>query len=480
MVLNIDEYLYNIFGGTIMKKYDLIVIGMGPAGMVVSGMASKMGLKVLGIDANKVGGECLNTGCIPSKALLKMSSVKATISNLDKFGLKLNGQVEVSSPMQVVRNHLKNLTGQSLIDNFKLVDLIIKKGKAKFVDEKTIEVDGEKFTSDLIFIAVGTVPLIPNIEGLKKVPYLTNENMFELTSIPKRLSIIGGGAIGSEMAQAFSRLGSKVVIVQMDDNLIPRSDLEAAEVLQNVFHSEGIEVYNSTKISKVEQHAENILMYTDKGVFESDQILIATGKKQILEPLSLENAGVIYNQNGVVIDEFNRTNKKHIYAIGDCNGQWHFSHAAMHQGMVSLMQAMSQSENPKYMRSNYPVPWTIFTSPEFAQVGLTEQQMKEQNKPYIVAKEYYNTYARAITDGASEGFVKVLTDENGTIYGATIIGKAASEMIQEWTMAIQNNLSMFNILMMQHAFPTLSLMNKIVAEKWMMKLAKSGQLSKYL
>lgn len=463
-----------------MNKYDLIVIGMGPAGMTVAGMASQMGLKVLGIDAHKVGGECLNSGCIPSKSLLKMASLKSSLSHLEKFGLKLNGKIEVVNPLEILQRQLINFTGPDLLNKFNLVDLIVKKGYAKFVDEHQVEVNGVIYAADLIFIAVGTVSAIPPIPGLSEVPYLTNENLFQLSSIPPRLSIIGGGAIGTEMAQAFSRLGSKVVIAHMGDHLIPEGDREAAEVVQNAFKSEGIEFYNAASISKVEKIGDSIFMHTDKGIFESDQILVATGKKQKFEPLMLENAGIEYTKKGIVVDEFNRTNKKHIYAVGDCNGQWLLSHAAQHQGMVSLMQALSKSENPRYKRSNYVVPSSIFTAPEVAQVGMSEKQMIAANKPYMVIKEFYNTYARAVTDGASEGFVKVLTDESGTIYGVTIVGEVASEMIQEWTMAIQNQLTMFNILMMQHSFPTLSLLNKTVAEKWMMKLAKSGQLSKYL
>ncbi|MBN2260059.1 MAG: NAD(P)/FAD-dependent oxidoreductase [Clostridiales bacterium] len=463
-----------------MQKYDLIVIGMGPAGMTISGMASHMGMKVLGIDAHKVGGECLNNGCIPSKSLLKAASLKEAASHLENFGLKLNGDIEVDSPMQVVQKQLEMLTGPSLLEKFNLVDLVIKKGFAKFLDEHSIEVNGERYTADLIFIATGTKPFIPPIPGINDVPILTNLNMFQLENIPKQLSIIGGGAIGTEMAQAFSRLGSEVVLVQMDPHLIPAGDKEAAEVLEDSFRKEGIQVFNSTAISKVEQIDGKIIMHTDKGSFESDKLLVATGRQPVLEPLALENAGIEYTKKGIVVDEFNRTNKKNIYAIGDCNGQWLLSHAAMHQAMVSLMQALSGKEDAKYNRSNFPVPWSVFTSPEVAQVGMTEKQIKEKGIAYMVVKENYNTYARAITDGATEGFVKVLTDSKGTIYGVTIVGEVASELIQEWTMAIQNQLTMFNVLMMQHSFPTISLLNKTVAEKWMMMMAKMGDIRNLL
>jgi len=439
-----------------------------------------MGMKILGVDAKKVGGECLNNGCIPSKSLLKMANLKHAADHLEGKGLELAGEVKVLNPLGVVNQQLRMLTGDNLLKKFHLVDLIIKEGYGRFVDDHTVEVAGVKYTADLIFIATGTEPFIPPIPGLDQVPVITNLNVFEERPVPERLLIIGGGAIGSEMAQAFNRLGSEVVLAQMDAHLLPNGDEEAARVLETAFDREGIKVLNSTGITKVAKGKKGIEMHTDQGVFYGDEILVATGRKPVLEPLNLEAAGIEYTKKGITVDEFNRTSKKHIYAVGDCNGQWLLSHAAMHQGMVSLMQAMSGAEDQKYNRDNYPVPWSVFTDPEVAQVGLTEAQAKARGIDCFVVKEEYKTYARAITDGATQGFVKVITDLKGTVYGATIVGELASELIQEWTMIMSNRLTMMNVLMMQHSFPTLGLLNKNLSETWMMRVAEQGDLRKML
>ncbi|KYH31777.1 dihydrolipoyl dehydrogenase [Clostridium tepidiprofundi DSM 19306] len=459
-----------------MKEYDVIIIGMGPAGMAVAGMAPTMGLKVLAVEYHKVGGECLNYGCIPSKALLKAGETNFNANNMEKFGIKLSGNTEIVNPLEIVRNRISQINSPKTMKMFNKVDFVLNKGKAKFIDSHTIQVGDEQYTGKTIFIATGTKPFIPPIPGLDTVPKLTNLNMFAQNDIPKTLTIIGGGAIGTEMAQAFSRLGSNVTLVQMDPHLIPIGDEEAGKLLEDVFNKENIKVYNSTKIEKVEQIDGIIYTHTDKGVFESEKILVATGRQPVLEPLALENAGVEYTKKGIVVDEFNRTSQPHIYAIGDCNGKAQLSHAAMHQGMLALMNSLSPQPMEKLKRSNFLVPWSVFTKPEIAQVGITEKQAKEAGINYFVVKEDYENYGRTVTDGQPIGFVKVLTDEQGKIYGVSIIGEAASELIHEWTLAMQNNLSMFDIAMMQHSFPTISLMNKRAAEQWMMRIVQSGKM----
>ncbi|PKM88824.1 MAG: pyridine nucleotide-disulfide oxidoreductase [Firmicutes bacterium HGW-Firmicutes-10] len=459
-----------------MKKYDLIVIGIGPAGMVAVGMGTKLGLSVLGVEMNSIGGECLNVGCIPSKAMLKIAQMKYNTEILNDFGLKLNGDVQVVNPLETVREHVASQTGEVLNKMFSKADLLLEKGPATFVDEHTVEVDGIKYHGDLIFIATGTEPVIPPIEGLSDVPYVTNVNVFNLTEIPSLLTIIGGGAIGVEMAQAFSRLGSKVTIVHMDEHLVPSEDSEAAAILEESFKKEGIVFYNGEKIISVSKESDGFTTKTTAGTFVSDQLLVATGRKPSLASLNLDAAGVSYDKKHINVDEFNRTNIPHIYAVGDINGKWLLTHAAMHQAMLSLMQAMSKKEPIKLNRSNYVVPRAIFTNPEIAQVGLNESEAKKEGIDFFVVKKTYDTYARAVTTGASVGFVKVITDDDGTIFGATIVGEQASEMISEWTLAMQHNLKMMDIVMTQHAFPSLSLLNRNVAEKWMMIQVTKGNL----
>jgi len=461
-----------------MEKHDLIVIGMGPAGMAVTAMAANMDLDVLSIEKHKVGGECLNYGCVPSKALLKAGEVNEVTENLKKFGINFSGKTEIENPLEIVREKVGEISGSKTMKAFERAELIINQGEAKFVDKKVIEVDGKQYTADKIFIATGTEPLIPPIPGLKDVHRLTNLNIFEQDDIPEKLTIIGGGAIGSEMAQAFSRLGAEINMFQIDDHLVPTGDEEAGRVLEEKFKKEGIGVYNSTGINKVEEKDGKIITHTDAGVFESDEILVATGRKAVLEPLQLDNAGIDYDKNGIKINKRLETNVKGVYAVGDCNGKALLSHAAMHQGMLALMNAINPTPIKQFKYDDFLVPWSVFTKPEIAQAGLTEKEAKEKNINYQVVKEKYENYGRAIADGKPEGFVKVITNSKGKIYGATIVGEQASELIHEWILAIQHNISMFDLMMTQHSFPTISLMNKRIAEKWMMGKTNTGMVPK--
>ncbi|MFO7819275.1 MAG: NAD(P)/FAD-dependent oxidoreductase [Halanaerobacter sp.] len=451
-----------------MKKYDLIVIGLGPAGMAVTAMASNMDLDVLAIEKHKVGGECLNYGCIPSKALLKAGEMNQVTKNLEKYGIDLQESTEVNNPLGIVQDKINKINSGKTDTAFEWADLVLDEGAAEFVDKNTVAVGGEKYTSDNIFIATGTEPFVPPIPGIDEVPQLSNLNLFQQDEVPDKLMIIGGGAIGAEMAQAFSRLGSEVTVVQIDDHLIPAGDEEAARVLEDKFEEEGIAVYNNTGIDKVEEKDGKIHTHTEEGTFISDKILVATGRKPVLEPLKLDKAGVKYSKKGIDTDQEMETNVKGIYAVGDCNGRSLFSHAAMHQGMIALMNAINPLPFKRFKIDDFVVPWSVFTKPEVAQAGLTEKQAQEKGIDYQIVKENYADYGRTLADGKRTGFVKVITNSKGKIYGATIVGESASELIHEWVLAIQHDIKMFDLMMTQHSFPTISLLNKRIAEQWMM------------
>ncbi len=460
-----------------IKKYDAIVIGMGPAGMAVSAMGAAIGLDILAVEKHKVGGECLNIGCIPSKALLKAGEVNYVAKHLKKYGIDSTVETIPNEPLKIVREKVDAINNKKFLKTFEKVTLI--KGNAEFVDNKTILVDGINYTAKKIFIGTGTEPFVPPIPGLKDVRKLTNVNMFNQKSVPKRLTIIGGGAIGTEMAQAFGRLGSEIVLVQMDGHLIPAGDEEAGRVLEEQFKKEGIKVFNSTGISKVEEKNGVIYTHTDKGIFESDEVLVATGRKPVLEPLKLENAGIKYGKKGIETNSHLQTNYKHIYAIGDCNGRALLSHAAMHQGMLALMNAINPLPIFKKSVDKYIVPWAVFTKPEVAQAGISEKEAKEKGMKYEVIKKDYKAYGRTVADGKPEGFIKIILSPTGKIYGATIVGEAASEIIHEWIIAIQKKMRITDILMTQHAFPTIAMLNKMIAEDWMMEKTKQyGIISK--
>jgi pyruvate/2-oxoglutarate dehydrogenase complex dihydrolipoamide dehydrogenase (E3) component len=280
------------------------------------------------------------------------------------------------------------------------------------------------------------------------------------------------------MAQAFARLGTKVAVAHMDPHLVPVGDEEAARVLEDVFAKEGITVYNGAKITGVSMVDGKIVTVTDKGTLTSERILVAAGRKPVLESLRLERAGIEFTKKGITVDSHMRTNRSHIYAVGDCNGQSLLSHAAMHQGMLALMHALSPFSLSMLKRERYVVPWSVFTEPEIAQVGLTEKEARARGLNIQVMKKDFRAYGRTVADGHPEGFIKIITDGRGRIHGASIVGEAASELIHEWTMAIQYKKRMYHVMMMQHAFPSVSMINKMIAEDWMMEKMKSGWMQK--
>ena len=456
-----------------MKKYHAIVIGMGPAGMAVSAMGSAMGLEILAVEERKVGGECLNVGCIPSKALLKASEVNFSAHDLAKFGINSHCDMitDTTLAMEVVRDKVGKISNKKMMKAFEKVHLLLNEGPAEFVDKNTIMVSGKTYRANKIFIATGTLPVIPPIPGIEKLTddhLLTNLNIFNLEKFPTEMTILGGGAIGTEMAQAFSRLGTKVTIVQMGAYLLPAGDREAGELLEEMFKKEGIEVYNSVKVEKIEVENGVISTITDKGTFTADKLLVAAGRKPFIDQLKLDSVGIRYNKQGIIVDRNLRTNKKNIYAIGDCNGLALLSHAAMHQGMLALMNSFNPTPF-KLKRNRYYVPWSVFTKPEVAQVGMTEKEARAKGINIEVTKKDFASYGRTVADGHPEGFIKVLSNKRGKILGVTIVGESASEIIHEWVLAIQKGLTMLDIMMMQHSFPTISMINKMIADDWMMK-----------
>ncbi|UCF10291.1 MAG: FAD-dependent oxidoreductase, partial [Candidatus Bipolaricaulota bacterium] len=302
--------------------YDVCVIGLGPAGMAVSVMASHMGLKVLGIEPRGLGGECMSVGCIPSKALLRVASVRHLTHRHAALGLEPGEEPPVGDPLGIIRDHVHFVSEKKTLAMFSKVDLKLREGAASFVDDHTVEVGGATYRAKRIFLCVGTRPAVPATPGLREVDYLTNESLFSLEKIPESLVVIGGGAIGSEMAQAFSRLGARVSIVHMDAHLLPHGDPEAGELLERVFRDEGIEIYNHRAIRSVASDGAQTVVRTDHGeTLVGERLLVAAGRSfDHLPALRLENAGVRYGEGGIEVDRTLRTSRRHIYAAGDCNG----------------------------------------------------------------------------------------------------------------------------------------------------------------
>lgn len=460
-------------------NYDLICIGLGPAGMAVSVMAVEMGLKVCAIEKYKVGGECMNVGCIPSKSILAIAEMRHSLSKLKEMGLYDGDTAQVASPFSKIDSYLDFINSKKTMKMFDQVDLILNEGVAEFVDSHTVKVGDKTVTAKKIFIATGTEPMIPPIDGISEVEVLDNTNIFNLKETPESLTVVGGGAIGCELAQAFSRLGTKCSILHMDEHLIPMGSREAGETLQKVLEKEGIAVYHKKKVSKFRQDGKEIVLSTEDGLeLRSEKLLMAAGRKIVLDDLHLEKAGVKFDARGIKVDSRQRTNKKHIYAAGDCTGGIMLSHAAMHQGMFAIMNAVSPFSFFKY--TGYVVPWTVFTDPEVSYVGMSETELKAKKIKYETHVANYGDYGAAIAEHASEGFIRVFTSAMGRIYGVCIVGKGSGEMINEWALAIQNKIRMHQIMFLAHSFPTMGFLSKRVSEMWMMKKMGNRKLQKMI
>lgn len=445
-------------------RYDIIVIGLGPAGMAVANMGPRMGLKVLAVENREVGGECSNVGCIPSKALLKIS---------EKAPLEGEPFTKINRDVVFIREN----------KNLKMVqqaELLLGKGPASFTDDRTVRVDGVDYTAKRIFIAVGTRPLVPPIEGLKDLDYLTNENLFQLKQVPPSMTIIGGGAVGCEMAWAFSRLGCRCSIVQDRHYLVPNGEEEAGEILKKNFEDHGIAVHNGERITKVYKDGGEIALETESGIkLVSDKLLVAAGRRFDFSSLKLENAGVEYGKKGIIVDDYLRTNKKHIYAVGDCNGAFLLSHAAMHQGMLGVVNTIAPGPFKKKYK-DYFVPWTVFTEPEISHVGKTAAELDREGVEYETYESRYGDYGAAIAEDLATGYVRAyVSDER--VLGVGIVGAGSGEMINEWAVIMQNKVSLFSLMTTMHSFPTMGFMSKGIAEKWaMQKLAKNDKLKKLI
>ena len=453
--------------------FDLICIGLGPAGMAVSIMGAEMGLKVCGIEKNKIGGECMNVGCIPSKSLIRIAKYRHSFLKLKEMGLSEGLMPKINGPFSKINNYLDYISEKKTLKMFDKVELILGKGEASFIDSHTVRVGDRNITAQRIFIATGTEPLVPPIDGISDIDILTNQNVFKLPKIPESMTIIGGGAIGCEMAQAFTRLGTKCTIVQMDDFLIPNGDKETGDLIEGIFKKENIEVYNSKKIISAKSEGEKVSLFTEDGIcIESEKLLVAAGRKIVLDALKLDNAGVKYGKSGIEVDSKYRTSVKHIYAAGDCNGIMMFSHAAMHQGMFAIMNAVSPFALFKY--SNYVIPWTVFTEPQVSFVGMSEEELKKKGIKYKAYITKYENYGAAIAENVSIGHVKVLANSLGRVFGVSIVGDGSGEMINEWAMIVQKKIRLHSVMFLAHSFPSMGFLSKRVAEKWMMEKMKSS------
>lgn len=456
-----------------MPKYDanLVVIGAGSAGLVSAYIAAAVKAKVILIERHKMGGDCLNTGCVPSKAILRSAKVASLMRRADEFGIESVPVKPVfKKVMQRVQNVVAAIQPHDSVERYTDLGVECVKGDAQIIDRHTVQVGERKITAKSIIIAAGASPFVPPIEGLDKIKYLTSDNIWHLQELPKRLVVLGGGPIGCELSQAFSKLGSEVTIVEMADQIMGREDDDVVEVVSKRFAQDGIRVLTGHRAVRVTDGREKLLhCETADGQIEIpfDALLVAVGRKANTEGMGLASLGIELRKNGTIeTDQYLRTAVPNIFACGDITGPYQFTHAASHQAWYATVNALFGFLK-KFKVDYRVIPWATFTAPEVARVGLSEADAKQQNIDYEVTKYGIDDLDHAIADGEAHGFVKIITPRNkDKILGVTIVGHQAGDLIAEYVLAMKHNIGLNKILGTIHLYPSFSEANKYVAGNW--------------
>jgi pyruvate/2-oxoglutarate dehydrogenase complex dihydrolipoamide dehydrogenase (E3) component len=440
-----------------LLEYDLIVIGGGAAGLTSSGIGASLGAKTIMIEAHRLGGDCTWTGCIPSKALLHLST-------------RADQRVDPLQRMREIREEVYHDADRPEIYEKMGVELAF--GKASFIDKHTVKIvsdSGERvITGKKILIATGGRAAVPPIPGLESVPYLTNETLFELTETPKHLVIIGAGPIGIEMAQAFRNLGAEVSVIDMAARIMPRDHEALTAQLQAHLEGQGITFFLGQGIERADSRVDPsngpTIRLKDGTEVSGSHLLIATGRKPNIESLNLNAAGIAHTPKGIGIDASCRTNVKHIFAIGDVTGVFAFTHMSEHTAKVAALTALL-----KFPMKTTPglTPWVTYTSPELAHVGATEAELKQNGVDYVTYRFPYSKIDRAVTEEATLGDIRIYAKKSsGKIYGVDILGERAGDLIGIYALAMKNGLSLRNIADTIFPYPTYGLGARRAADQW--------------
>ena len=463
------------------KKFDtnLIVIGAGSGGLVSAYIGATLKARVTLIERDKMGGDCLNTGCVPSKALIRAAKSMADLKKAAQLGIDVTTpQVDFARVMGRVQDVIKTIEPHDSVERFTGLGVDCLYGNAKLISPWVVDVNGQQISAEKIILATGARPTMPPIPGLDQVDPLTSETLWQLQDLPKRLLIVGGGAIGCELAQAFQRLGSQVTLVEMQSQLLPRDDLQVATFMQQYLESEGVRVltnYGAEKFESQDGRRSAQLSSSAEPAADSlqvgfDLVLVAIGRTANTESLGLEELGIPLNANGTVTtDDYLRTCYPNILACGDLVGPYQLTHAASHQAWFAAVNGLLGRF--KKFRVNYRImPQVVFTDPQIGRVGLNQRDAAEQGIEVEVTQYDLSDLDRAIADNDAHGYIQVLTvPGKDRILGATIVGPQAGELINEFVLAMKHNLGLNKLLGTIRSYPTLSEGNRFVAGEWKRK-----------
>ena len=442
-------------------KTDVLIIGAGSGGLSIAAGASQMGAKVVLLEGHKMGGDCLNYGCVPSKALIAAGKQAHAMRTGEKYGVTpVMPEVNYGAAKDHVKSVIETIEPVDSQERFEGFGVHVIREFGRFISPTEVQAGDTVITARRIVIATGSGPLVPPIPGIKDVPYFTNETIFDLREKPDHLIIIGGGPIGMEMAQAHIRLGSKVTVIE-GLKAMGKDDPEAAAVVLDSLRTEGVEIIEDAQAEEISENDGVISVKTPKGTFSGSHLLMAVGRKVNIDALDLEKANVAHDRAVEVGADLRSVSNKKVYAVGDAAGGLQFTHVAgYHAGVVIRSMLFGL---PSKQRTDH-IPWVTFTEPELAQVGLTEAEAKKRHGSHAVtvSRFDYDENDRAIAEGKTTGFIKVMVVK-GKPVGATIVGAQAGELIGVWGLAIANGLKMSAVAAMVAPYPTLGEINKRAA-----------------
>ncbi|MEH6725537.1 MAG: FAD-dependent oxidoreductase [Hyphomicrobiales bacterium] len=461
---------------------DICVIGAGSGGLSVAAIAATFGVSVVLIEKGKMGGDCLNYGCVPSKALIATAKSADAVRHADRYGIHVpEPVVDYQQVHDYVHSVIAAIAPNDSVERFTSMGVHVIEGAAKFINPRMVEVNGIRIRARRFVVATGSSAAVPPIKGLEDVPYLTNETIFERTEAPDHLIIIGGGPIGMEMAQAHRRLGAEVTVVEAFKALA-KDDPELTEIVLDKLKDDGIVIREEVKIARVEKAGSGIAVVLDMGkgeeeVIAGSHLLVAAGRKPNVDGLGLKEGRIRFDR-AIKVSKSMRTTNRRVYAIGDVSGSLQFTHMAnYHAGLVirAILFRMPVKENRNI------IPWATFTDPELANVGFTEEEARKKYRGIKVLRWPYAENDRAQTEGKTSGLIKVIVNKRGKILGAAIVGYQASEMINMWSLAISQKMNISAISGYISPYPTVTEISKRAAvtnlsgaaqNKWVQRVLK--------
>ena len=468
--------------------YDIGIIGAGAGGLTVAAGAAQLGAKTLLIEKeNELGGDCLHFGCVPSKTLIKSAHVYHLMKNAERFGLpKIEvPPVEFKNVSERVRSVINDIQHHDSVERFCGLGAQVEFGHPKFSDEHAIRLNGKNHTARSWVIASGSSAIIPPINGLDRTPYITNREIFYLDHLPESLIILGAGPIGIEMAQAFNRLGTAVAVVDMAPQILPKDDSDLANEVMEILSVEGVKFYISHTIEAVNDLGnEREVIVKDKTGTEgntfslkAEALLVALGRVANVEGLGLETIGIEHDRRGIKVDQRMRTNHKHIYAVGDVNGGFQFTHTAGYEGGIVVSNAIFRL--PRKADYTY-LPWCTFTDPPLGNIGMNEKMAKEADIDYTVWTEEFKDNDRSVAEGEKTGKIKMILNEKEKPIGVQILGPHAGDLLAEWVAVLNGKVKLATLAAAVHPYPTIGEINKRVAGKFFSPKIFSEKIQKGL